>query len=371
MIAAVQSPWNGKFSWLIIPSLLGALGWWWGMSQFVSGQVNITTNAVQNVSRPAVIAILGLGLWLGAGLLTTYLSPQRRVRWVVAAAISLPLLAFFPLTLWTLVAVVATGAGLAWAFDQTFADSHNRLTVQPFQTLNVGLSSAVVAALVAVSVLSYQQVRGNEQSHQATLARLSESMVTLTEQFLPSIYHGYQPTMTVDQLIGSQLPDADTILNDIHFDQLANQAAKQQALNQKIEHIGLDPNQIHLDLRQDTAALRVQLSHQLATYRQKAIDQARDKLSQQLGLTVSGTEAVHQALTDLVSQKLSTAFGRYVSVIPIILAIGVFLLLRLFSFLYTWVILGFGWSLYRFLRLSKIVSLETTTVPAQHLEWRR
>ncbi len=371
MIAATRTPWTPLLLWLMVPGVVGAIAWWWGIGQFISGRVDITTNLLQNVSLPAFTAAVGLAVWVGATLIMTYLLPWRSSRYALGAVLGLPVFFFFPVSLWTSLAFVLTAAGLIWAMQQTWSDLHNRLTLQPTQTLNIGLSGAVLGILIAVSVLSYQHVTDKTISPAGPISELASNLVTTTEHVLPHVYKGYRPTMTVDELIGSQLPGADTILQDIHFDSLSTQAAKQQALNQKLNDIGLNSNDVHLDLNQDSFQLRNQLSAQLEKFRQDAIDQTRSQVGKQLGVFLKGDETVHLALTSLVDQKLTTTFGKYVNVVPIILAIGVFLLLRLFSFIYTWGIVAFGWALYRFLRVLGVVSIETTTVPAQHLDWKR
>ncbi len=364
-----RSPWTAKVLWLIIPAIGGAMLWWWSVNQFISGRINLSTNAFANVSVPVVLGLLGLGLWLGSTSVTAFLATWRSLRVVVAMVAALPLAIFFSPTLWTGAAVVVTAVSLFWSGEQSFGDIRNRLTVQPLQTLNQNLAVALTGAMVAVAILSYQQVTANRTTPNETTKHLAGQMVNLAEPFLPSIYHGYRPDMTVDELISSQLPDADKILQDINFDQLSNQAAQQQAVNQKIQDLGLDPKEFHVDVRQGTAALRQHLTDQLNRFREDAVIQAREELSKRFGIPLAGDEHVHDALTDYVNQQLSTSFGKYTSFLPLLLAVGVFLLLRVFSFLYTWIIVGWGWLWISCLRWFKVVKIVTTTVPAQHLEW--
>lgn len=369
MLAASRSPWTSKLLWFVLPGVVGSLAWWWGISQFVTGQVNLSANALANISGPAAIALVGLGLWLGSTCGSTYMASWRSARVVMAAGLVLPLLALFPLTMLTGLAFLVAAGGLAWSGEQAFGDHHNRLAVQPWQTLNQNVSLGLTAVMVAVAILSYQQVTRSTGTSIATTERLSGQMVTLVEKFLPTIYHGYQPTMTVDELIGSQLPEADRILSEINFDQLATQAAQQQALNQKLKDIGLDPNQVNVDVRQGAANLRLELASQLNVYRQEAITQTRQQLATRFDLALRGNELMHDVLTDYVNQRLTTSLGKYTSFLPGLLAVGVFLLLRLFSFFYTWIIVGWGWLWLAALRRFGVLAIATTTVPAQHLEW--
>lgn len=367
LISQAKSPWTVKFLWLVGPGLVGATLWWWGMSQFVTGQINLSGNPFANISRPAVVALVGLALWLGSSLLTVYLAPRSSLRVVLAILLSLPLLLFFPLTLWTGLAILATAVGLVWSMEQAWADSRNRLTVQPMQTINQNLSVVLSGAMIAVAIVSYQQV--HRSSSTVTTARLSGQTVTIVEQFLPRIYSGYRPTMTVDELIGSQLPSAASLLQSINFDQLSSQAAKQQALNQKIRDLGLDPNDLKIDTTLNPNVLRQQLDRQLNAARQQTITEARQQLADRFNLKLQGTEQIHDVLSTYVNQQLTTSLGRFVTFLPLLLAVGVFLLLRLFSFLFTWLIVGWGWLLASLLRWLGIILTKTTTVPAQHLEW--
>lgn len=370
MIHSAQSPWTGRLLWFVGPALIGAAAWWWGIAQFVTGQVNLTTNIVANISRPTIVALLGLGLWLGSGLVAMYVSPWRSVRWTLAAVIALPVCGFFVFSWWTTLAWVVVAVGLSWSFEQAHGDLRNRLTVHPLQTLNQNLSVALTAVMVAVAILSYQQVVHSSQPSAVTTERLSGQLVDVTEQFLPRFYQGYQPDMTVDDLIASQLPTADTLLRDINFSQLTTQTAQQQALDDKLSSLGLDPQQANINVNVDTIELRNQLTDRLNLYRQDAVAQARDELSQRFTLSLKGTERIHDVLVTYVNRQLTTSLGRYVGFLPLLMAIGVFLLLRLFSFLYTWIIVGWGWLWFSAVRWMDVVRLVTTTVSGQRAEWK-
>lgn len=369
MIAASRSPWNARLLWFALPGLLGSGAWWWGIKQFITGQVDLAQHPVASIGIPAVVGILGLGVWLGSASLSNYLSPWRSIRAAAAILFAIPVFIFFPISLWTGVAALTIAVGLFINSEQVAIDVHNRMVVQPLATLNQNLSVAITTLMLAAAILSYQQITRQATSSTATTQRLSSQLVTATEQFLPNIYPAYRPDISVDDFIASQLPSADKILDDINFSQLTNQAAQQQALNDKLRELGLDPNQAHVDVKQGAAALRLQLASQLEKFRRDAIAQTREQVGKQFGLTLTGRETMHEVLTQFVTNRLTTSLGRLTTYLPIILAAGVFLLLRLFSFLYTWAIVGWGWLWFSALRLMNVVKITTMTVPAQRAEW--
>ncbi|MBI5466655.1 MAG: hypothetical protein HY975_00355, partial [Candidatus Kerfeldbacteria bacterium] len=236
-------------------------------------------------------------------------------------------------------------------------------------TLAITVPVAVSFVLVAVAVLTYQQVRGSTKTTDELTDRLVNQTVTISEKFLPLVYPHYQQGMTVDELIGGQIPTADDILRDVNFDALPTKAAQEAALRETLLSLGFDPEQFSLDSATTTAALKQSLDRQLSQFRTEAIAQTRATVGEKLNVVLRGDETVHQALIDIVTERFNPWLQRYAKVVPVILAVSIFLILRIFTFLFTWLALVFGWVMYRLLLALKIVHVVTRTVPAQSLEW--
>src|SRR5689334_17023551 len=187
MIATVRSPWTVRLLWFIVPSLIGAAGWWWSMQQFVTGHFNLEQNVWFSLSLSLVIGLLGLALWMGSAMMSIYVISWRSVRICLALVVTMPILIFFPVSLLTVAAWLLTAGGLAWSFEQTAADAHNRLTIKPWQTINQNLAIVTTAIMIAVGILSFQQST-KANSTEPAIDRLTNQVVTLTEKILPNVF---------------------------------------------------------------------------------------------------------------------------------------------------------------------------------------
>ncbi|MBI3573195.1 MAG: hypothetical protein HY092_03275 [Candidatus Kerfeldbacteria bacterium] len=368
MIANKINPWHPRLLWLLIPAALGSTAWWWAVSQIFQGRVPLNQSGWALGLSVLATSLVGMSFWLGSLGLLAYLSESRWVRGFLTFLTTMPIAFFFPFGLWWGVAIAMTLVGVWWGIEQAADDSRERLNVKPRQSLGQAASLAITGILLAVSALYYQQLRGGIADTQTLANHLVDQSVTITEKILPLVYHGYNANQTVDQFLGTQIPDASTLLDQINFSTLPS-AQAQAALNAKLEELGLDPKSLNLSAQNNQALLAQQLNQALASFRQNTIAQARQKLSDQLGLTLRGDEPLHQVIVALMNQRFSNYVRRYAQIIPPLLALGIFLLLKALSGIFQLGYVAFGLGLYHLFRFLGIVTIETETLPAQRLRW--
>jgi len=256
-----------------------------------------------------------------------------------------------------------------WGIESIADDMHNRLSVQPMLSLPRGITFVIFSVLMAISLLYYQQLRGGHTSTEELSAKFIDQTVTLSERILPIVYKEYKVGMTVDELIGAQIPTADSILKDVKFEAFTNQNQQQAALQQKLTDLGLDPSVVTVDVKQGEAQVKQQIDAKLQEFRQQTIDQARSELSKRLGIPLAGTDTVHAALTRVVGKQFDTYVKRYVVFVPVLLALSLFFILRFFTSLLQAVVVWFGWLYLRLCRAFKVIQISHQTVPAEKVEW--
>lgn len=332
MISTDQHPWNPRVFWFLGPSLLGGLSFWLIVLAVLHGGVKWQVADLGAIIGFVALAMVTAALWLSPLLISPYLVSRRLVQAAICTVASLPILFFFPLTWWTGLAYAVCLCGLWWGLWQGQSEADNRLQIRPYHLLNRMAPLAMMVVMVVVSILYYQQLRASTSSPQQLAQRLVGQTVSIAERFLPLVYQTYQADMTVDQFLVSQVPDTSTIL---------------KSLNVNIPESVPDPTFTHAEL-----------------------DQARNELSQRLGLTLRGDESMHQALVEFVSKQYQPYINRYLNFIPSLLAVALFFLLRIFSIFFQWAIVAFGWLLYRLLRFVGVVRIDHLTVPAERLRWR-
>ena len=366
MITIKLHPWTPKLLYLVLPSLAGATLWWYIVAQTLRGQVAFNLASLGAVIGFIVIGLLSLGLWMGTVGLLAFVQHN----WLSLGALSLvasaPLLFWFPLQPWTWLGLGLLWLGLWWGLKRASADAQNRLTVRPQLLLGTALSVSVMAMIVVTSLMYYQQLRGTTKTASELSARLSDQTVSLVERFLPTFYKDYQPDQTVDELINAQFPSVDDIMKDLPAAVGADQIKK---IEQRLSDKNLDPAQFNLDPTATTNQLRIALATQLEKQKADQIANVRQELSDQLKVPIRGDETVHQIVQDLISKNFDKYAANYVTIIPWLLAVALFLVLRIFNGLFVLVVTWCGWGIYRLLRLLHIVQITHQTVPAETLEW--
>lgn len=369
MINTRLTPWSLKVLALLGPSIVGGVVFWYYVEQALRGHVAFTTIAAFNIGIFFLVGLFFLSLWLSPLLLVPYIGTWKSPRFVSAAIAPIPLLFIFPLQLLTVAAIVVIALTLMAGMAAIGDDVHNRLKVQPLFSLPRGISYVIFGVLVAVSLLYYQQLRGNASTTEALSQKLIDQTVTVVERGLPLIYKSYKPGMTVDELIGAQLPTADGILRDINFSSLNTGQAQQTALNDRLSQLGIEAPNVAISQKETEASIRQQLDQQLMTLRQQTIDQTRQELSQRFNIAIKPNESMHDVLAAIVGMQFNRYVRRYVTLVPALLALALFFVLRFSTSVLQAVVVWGGWLGMKVLRLTKMVQVKHQTVPAEIVEW--
>ncbi|MBI2984399.1 MAG: hypothetical protein HYY50_02135 [Candidatus Kerfeldbacteria bacterium] len=362
-------PWTAKLLWFLLPSLLGASVWWYVVSQTLQGRVAFTSAGLTTLLTFIVFGLFSFGLWVSGLGLSTYLANWRIVRFVSAGIVSLPLMAFFPPQPLTVGLAVGLWLVLWWGAERFATDAHSRLQLKPHLSSGWAFPTVIVLVMVVVSLLYYQQLRGATRTASELSARLASQTVGLLERFIPLLTKEYRPDMTVDEVIGLQIPTAAELLKDIQFDAL-NQTELEERLRQTLASVeGFDAQQFSLGPTANQTDLERQLETQLEQARRQLSEQVRQSLSSQFGVPISGQATAHDVLTDIVNHQFNRYLSRYVTVIPWLLAVALFFILRVFSGLFLIATTWLGWLLFWLYRHLHIIHLTHETVPAERVEW--
>lgn len=369
MISTRITPWTTKLAVFLAPSVIGASAFWFFVQQALRGHVVFNEIALVNIGLYFLMGLICLAIWLGPLLLIPYVGSWRSVRFVAVCIAAVPLLIFFPLQLWTFVSFALLIGCITWGMESVADDMHNRLSVQPMLSLPRGITFVIFSVLLAISLLYYQQLRGNSKSTDELSNRFIDQTVTLSERALPFAYKEYKVGMTVDELIGAQIPTADAILKDINFDAFTNKTQQQDALEKKLTDLGLDTSAVNVDVKQGEAQVKAEIDAKLKEFRAQTIDQARDELAQRLGIPMKGTDTVHDSLTLIIGKQFDAYVRRWVTFVPVLLALVLFFVLRFFTSLLQAVVVWFGWLYLRACRALKVIVITHQTVPAEKVEW--
>lgn len=358
---------RGRLLWLFIPSLSGGVVWWWLVAKTFAGRVGLLENDWPNVLGTIALGIVALGFWLAAAALGGYLIRGRIDRWVFALLVSWPWVFFFPLNQWTMAMGILCWLGIGWAIRRTAEEARDQVRLRPQRALMQGLPMAVLMVVIAVSLAYYQQFSLPGKSPTDQVTKLTDQTVTLTERFLPRFYSGYRADMTVDELIGAQLPSAEELVKGIDLQISGNKLTTDA--EQKLRDAGVDVNKLDINRAADTAELQEAIDQQLQTFRQDTIDQSRQELAKRFNIDLRGDETVHQVIQSLINRQFTAVTDRFSAVIPILLGVALFFILKVFSGFMVWVAMGVGWWWWHGLRMLKVVVVTTVNEPVDKPSW--
>ena len=368
MINQVASPWSPKLLWLMVPAMGGSALWWYIVSQTLEGRVGFTTAALPTLLTFLVFGVFAFGAWLGTFGLIAYISHNRIVRLVNAIIVSLPLLIWFPIAFWTLIALGLTFMSCWLGIERLNADQHNRLAVRPQLSLGA-FSITTTIIMVAVSLLYYQQLRGSSDTSEQLANRLSGQTVDFAERLLPAIYKDYQPNQTVDEFILGQFPKASDILDKINFDQIQDSREAEAKIRDELAHRELDAETFDVPGQVSQDQIRQQLEAELKRQEASYLRDARERAAEQIGIEIQGDEKFHDVLTRLVNKQFDQSVKRYVESIPWLLAAALFFLLKIFTGVFILSVAWTGWAFFRFYRSLHIVKIDHDMVPAEKVVW--
>ncbi len=369
MLAQAQSGWTPKLLWLVIPSLLGGLIWWYVVGHTLAGRLAFSSAGLPTLLFFIVFGFFSFGLWLGAIGLIGYVSRGRLVPFASALVVSLPMLGFFPLTSLTIGVMAATVMIVWWSIERFTHDADSRLQVKPHLSFGWALPTIILLMMAVVSLLYYQQLRGSTKTADELAERLGGQTVSLAERFLPLLTKDYRPDMAVDELIGLQVPTASELLKDIQFDQL-NQQELEQRLREALGSVeGFPAEEFQVEPATTQAEFEAALDLQLTESRRQLSQEVRKRLSDQFQVPIEGDAGMHEVLTAVVNKQFERYISKYVTVIPWLLALALFFILRIFSGFFLLFAAWLGWLLLWLYRHLHILHVGHETVPAERVEW--
>lgn len=361
-------PAHHRLLWVLVPNVIAGMAWWYFAARLLTGHVGLPGGTLVDLVTIIVIGFITFGLWIGTVLIIGHLTNEGVVQWVCALIATLPMIVFFPAQplSWLAFGLVIIGIGLG--IQNVSADVHERMRFLPYQSLSQGLSRALILLMLAISVLYFQELQ-TKNNDTTTQTKIANQVVIVSERILPRVYRNYQPSMTIDIFLGSQLPTADTILTDFTIGQGSTEEL-QQRLDQKLTEAGAGSAAVKIRPRESMASLRTELTKQLASIQDDSLGQARSELASRLKIPLRGDETLHEALLASIDHQLTVSVNRFRGVIPPVISVVLFLALRVFSWLFMLTGTSLGWLWVKVLRTAHVIEILPTRVKGERVRWK-
>jgi hypothetical protein len=316
------------------------------------------------VSALAFIVVGGMN---GISLLSAYLVRSWKWQGVMALAISSPIVAFFHFSWWILVAMLVSMACIWVGLMTTTHDVVSRVAVRPWATLAAGSSAMVLGTITSLALIVGNQVFSVQQSPEQRVDRLINGSAVAIEQVLLKQLPGVTASMTINQAIRSQLPTAESLLENIGITETLSPQQESQLTKEVQNAFGITQG---FQAGQTKAQLVKELDAVIFQYENQSIDEIRKQISDRVGISLRGTETVHQALREAIAFRVQSPALRYASFFGIAAAAAAWLLLRIFSPFFAWAAVLAGAFWFWFLRFIRRIGVNTRVEEIQHLDWR-
>ena len=354
---------RSELLWLIVPSILFANAFWYITAQIFNGLSRV--GAAEILWRVATL-LLSFGLMLGIALLVPYLVSHHWLVGLIMLLTGLNVLWYLPLTWLTGLMVVAVTGGLWLSAVTVGRDLRDRIKINIHGTLVRNTSWAVLGVMLAVTLAQYQVI-DRALGPNKSVDQLVTRTVAAVEKILPRFVKNYQPDMSLAELVGAEMPTADKIMANLKLDSKLT-TSDQTKLQQQLKDQGIEnPNLPALGA--SAAQVRQAIDAELAKFQAQASSEMLTGLSDQLHVKLGTEKTTHDIITAILRQKLSPAALRFTAFIPPLVAVALFLLLRLFSPIFEILVVVSGWLWYRLLRLARVFNIRIETVEAERLIW--
>lgn len=251
---------------------------------------------------------------------------------LIAIASSLTYFVFLRFNIWAFGPVILLILAFLYWRREIRLDMKSRIKFLPKKLVGVGLHAAMSIALLAVGFSYYAyMVQGHDGS-----TRVMESMVNIStstiNRFLPMVYNGYSPRMTLDEFIGSSSVITSTTVSP-------GGAGEPQRI----------------------------MAEALSTAQKKVVEESRDQFLKTFDIEATGDEPMKSVVEKIVRKRIEPFLKPYIKYIPIIFALSLYFLLSIFLFLYKIFIQSFSFIIFTILRWLKFVQIKKVQVEAERI----
>lgn len=311
---------------------------------------------------------VGLLAWCTLLALTGLVGAVTRQRWIVyVLPLSIALTGLLTGRHWTaFIGLTIEALALGLLMVNSRREAQSRVKFSPVKILSFGMTVSLAMMMASIALFSYQGFVKGAASGRLQSAVVDGAVASLNKT-LPLAFKDYRPTMTVDELILSQVPTPNDLLQE--FMNEPPPPERWLEIERRLRDIGVQTNeaswqQIQSLPRAEYRKFIGQLSRQIDQAQSEVLKSANEQVSQAVGVAISGNQPVQDALRQVVSQRLDRLIDAYSRFVAPVLSVSLFLTLAIFTAVYTWLIWGIAAASFWLLHLLGLIERqeEQTTV---------
>lgn len=291
------------------------------------------------------------------------------------ALASLAIFIWFYFSIWSVLAYLVFVAGI-FAFHQSIlSEAGNRLRFSAIRIIHFGRGYAIVGSLLTISILFYSMSAAAQQESDDPAQSVTKSLANAVNQTLELRFDTYHPEETVDQFLqrmiieGIRSPQqSEGSIEDLNPADFLNPLKQVEVLSTLSREAFLAelPEDVRNTVLQNPDELQTMFANRSNAAVEAQFENVRNQLLSALKLEASGSTRLGEIVETLISEKMGSQLRRYVTAIPPVLALVLFLVLNIFSLLYRLLLDGLVGGVFALLKLSKVVVMKRHEVTAEY-----
>jgi len=322
----------GKIAILTILVIVSTALFWlaWHNALTTGLELNLGTQNIIVV----VSTLLAFCLMFTLLAVTEVLVTKSYIEMIITVLAAATMFIFFKPTLWSFIAWLIVVLGFLYWRREVRLDEKTRTKFLPQKIISAGLKTAVTLVLLAACFNYYSYVV-SDNGDSGIADKITDSGADVVQNVLGAYYkERYDPQMSLDEfLIGNNFSDT------------------------------MDLNNIDTGMEELDKALNEGLS----SVEGEIVDEARNDFLKTFDIEATGDEAMQAIVSKIIRKNINRYAADYLKFIPALMALGLFFIMNIFSFIYRELIKSFSYLLFHILVWLKFIKVEKIQVEAEKI----
>ncbi|MFA5135188.1 MAG: hypothetical protein WC505_05410 [Patescibacteria group bacterium] len=321
----------GKVATLMALAVVATALFWLAWHNALSTGISLSgsTDNVIVVASTLLAFCLMFCMLAAAEMLIT----RKLLLFIMAFAAAGTMFVFFAVTQWSIVGFLLMSLGFLYWRHEIHADAETRTKFVPHRTVGSSLKTAVALVLLAGSFVYYSSLSTGGDAAEKVTESLVNTGTSVVESVLRRTYgEQYDPMMELDAFIMG---------------------------------VGVEGVEKLIPAETGYEQIDAVIEEGIETAKTEAVIEIRTELLDTFGIAAEGDDSMRSVVSKVVLKNIEQYTEPYIKFVPALMAIGLFLVLNIFSFIYRELIKSFAYLVFNILVWIKFIRIEKAHVEVE------
>jgi hypothetical protein len=365
-----------------VVTVLASVLAWYSLSTVFNLEWSSGSIPLLNLLIRLIFPVIAFCFYLALVSITATIIHKELIQLPIWTLSSAPVLIFFPFSPWLLIISLLQILIFVYYAHRIHNEVNARIKFSLHKTMRWGLGGVIIAMALSISLLYYFTTTATERdTGREAIDSLIISTTNIANEIIPSQLEGYDPDKTLDQFIfeisAGVVEDISGQLNEQLEDSFDNPKVEEgtaliEELRSKVDSGLVDintlPPEIRNNLYSDTLMVEDLVSSDVVqNIFQSQIAEARNEFLKSMDIDAKGTDTISEVITKIIRKYAFQFLGPYEDFITPLLALSLFFVLNIFSFVFHALVNALASSLFALLQVSKFVHIREEKQNVQHV----